>query len=84
MQIVYDEAKRATNLIKHGLDFADLDVAFFDEATFSPGKYDRLIAVGEFRGQLVIAVIVKPLGSEALSVISMRPASQSERKSIDG
>ena len=84
MQIVYDEVKRAANLSKHGLDFADLDLAFFDEATFGRAKMGRLIAVGEFRGQMIIAVIVKPMGKEALSVISMRPASQSERKSIDG
>ena len=29
MRIVWDEAKRLTNLAKHGLDFADLDAELF-------------------------------------------------------
>ena len=84
MQIVYDEPKRLSNLAKHGLDFADLDLDFFDDATFDLAKNGRLMAIGEFRGRMVITVIVRPLGSEALSIISMRPASQSERKAVDG
>ena len=84
MQIVYDELKLISNLAKHGLDFADLDLAFFDEATFDLAKNGRLMAIGEFRDRMVITVIVRPLGSEALSIISMRPASQSERRVVDG
>ncbi|OYR28770.1 hypothetical protein CES86_2926 [Brucella lupini] len=38
------------------------------------------MAIGEFNGQIIIVVVFKPIGSEALSVISMRPASQKERK----
>jgi uncharacterized DUF497 family protein len=37
------------------------------------------MAIGEFDGQ-IISVVFKPLGSEALSVISMRIASRKERK----
>lgn len=84
MQIVYDELKRQSNLAKHGLDFRRLNVAFFDGAAFESARDGRLKAIGEFEGQLVIAVIVKALGAEALSVISMRPASQWERKLLDG
>ncbi len=79
MQIVYDEPKRLSNLAKHRLDFADLDVAFFDGALFEIARSGRLKAMGWFQRRLVIVVIVKPLGSEALSVISMRPAKRSER-----
>jgi uncharacterized DUF497 family protein len=76
--ILFDEIKRAANLAKHGFDFADLSVAFFAGAVVIPGKFNRLRAVGLFRGQTV-TVIFRPLGTEAVSVISMRPASKIER-----
>lgn len=41
------------------------------------------MAVGEFRGETVIATIFVLLGTEALSVISMRRASRKERKLYD-
>ena len=41
-----------------------------------------MMAVGWF-GDAIIAVIFKPLGSEALSVISMRHASRKERKLLE-
>lgn len=82
MQIVYDEWKRQANLAKHGLDFEDLDMEFFERSAVFPARSGRSKVVGLFHGQLVIVVIVKPLGSEALSVISMRPAGPSERRSL--
>ncbi|AIJ57356.1 MULTISPECIES: BrnT family toxin [Brucella] len=80
MKIFWDEPKRQTNIAKHGLDFADLHFEFFLSAKVFPTKADRLMAIGEFNGLIIIAVIFKPVGSEALSVISMRSASQKERK----
>ena len=38
MRIVWDEAKRLTNLAKHGLDFADLDTGFFSEAALGRNR----------------------------------------------
>ena len=84
MQIVFDEVKRVANLAKHGLDFENLDMEFFARARVGPAKNGRSKVIGEFRGELVIVVIIKPLGSEAPSVISMPPASQSERRLADG
>ena len=80
MKIVFDENKRQQNLIKHGLDFADLDISFFLSAVVSPARSGRFIAIGSWRGMMVLSVVHRPLGTEALSVISMRPASKSERK----
>ena len=40
---------------------------------------EREMAVGELKGVKIVAVIYKTLGSEAVSVISMRPASKKER-----
>jgi uncharacterized DUF497 family protein len=84
MKITWDEPKRQTNLAKHGLDFVDLSLEFFLSAYIEPAKLDRFLAVGEFDGQIVIAVVYRPLGSEAISVISMRPASKQERERADG
>jgi uncharacterized DUF497 family protein len=64
------------------MDFADLTIEFFEAALIIPAKLDRLMAIGEFNGEIIAAVIFRPLGSEALSVISMRPASRKERSLI--
>ncbi len=78
MKIVWDEPKRLANLAKHGLDFADLNSDFFSEAAVGSTGKGRFVAVGEWAG-IVITVIFRPLGAEAISVISMRPASRKER-----
>lgn len=64
-----------------GWIFADLNETFFDTALVIPphNKSKRWIAVGvSIRG--VIVVVFARLGREGISVISMRPASRSERK----
>jgi uncharacterized DUF497 family protein/uncharacterized protein (DUF4415 family) len=80
MKIVWDEPKRLANIEKHGLDFADLSLEFFDNAVVEPAKQGRFLAFGELDGVVIVAVVFRPLGSEALSVISMRPASKIERE----
>ncbi|BCH63405.1 hypothetical protein RvVAT039_06210 [Agrobacterium vitis] len=80
MKIAYDEVKRASNIEKHGLDFADLTLDFFEGSTVYPAKQGRSLAIGEFKGQIIAAVVFRPLGSEAISIISMRVASRKERK----
>lgn len=79
MKITCDEAKRLTNIEKHGLDFADLTIDFFVESLVVPTKDGRYLAIGEFQRRLIVAVVFRPLGQGALSVISMRPASCKER-----
>jgi len=79
MHITFDAAKNETNKAKHGFDFADLTVEFFATARFFPGNVaGRLMAIGEFQGR-VMTVIVAPLGTEGVAVISMRSASRKER-----
>lgn len=80
MKIIWDEPKRKTNLAKHGMDFSGLSFEFFLSSVVIPAKKGRLLAIGELNGQIIIAVVFLPLGSEAISVISMRPASTKERK----
>jgi uncharacterized DUF497 family protein len=79
MQIVWDEPKRLANLDKHGLDFADLDETFFDSALVLPSHHNRWLGIGKNMRSLIVVVFVA-LGKEAVSVVSMRPASKNERK----
>jgi uncharacterized protein len=75
--IVWDESKRAANILKHGIDFADIGEDFFASALIRPAKNGRYAAIGQMNG--VIAVIFMVLGTEGLSIISARPASRKER-----
>jgi uncharacterized protein len=79
MRIVWDEPKRVANLDKHGLDFADLNETFFDSALVLPTHNKRWAGIGKNIRGVIVVVFVK-LGVEAVSVISMRPASRNERK----
>ncbi len=56
-----------------------LTVEFFEAAHVEVAKQDRFLAIGELEGTAVVAVVFRPLGSEALSVISMRRANRKER-----
>jgi len=76
---VWDEPKRLSNLAKHGLDFADLSEEFFEGALIEIARQDRFVAIGELNGIAILAVVFRPLGSEAVSIISMRRANWKER-----
>jgi len=85
MEIVWDEPKRDRNLRSHGLDFAaardrfDFAGAWIEPSY--PGKDGRarFIAVGPLDGDIVTLVFSR-LGTEAISLISLRRASRKERK----
>lgn len=68
MKIVWDEPKRRANLDKHGMDFADLNETFFDNA----------LVLATYRNRWR-SVIFATRGTEGVSIISMRPASKKER-----
>jgi len=81
--VTWDDAKRLANLDKHGMDFADLDVDFFLSSLVVPVRRRRFKAIGPLRRHGMIVVIFAPLGAEAVSAISMRPASGRERSLFD-
>jgi uncharacterized protein len=84
VKIVWDEPKRLANIAKHdGLDFADLDEGFFERSVIVPGKKNRLIAAGRLASDVVVVVFVV-LGTEAISIVSMRRANRKERRLLDG
>ena len=85
MRIVWDDPKRLANLDKHGLDFSRIDAEFnWNAALVIPTKPSRtgrkrMIFVGEMLGEGVVVVVASPLGKEALSIVSLRRASETER-----
>jgi uncharacterized DUF497 family protein len=81
--ITWDEPKRQANIAKHGLDFADLTEEFFLSATVVPAHSGRLAAIGMLNNGVVVTIYVE-LGTEAVSVISLRPANRKERNLHEG
>lgn len=78
MKIVWDDIKRVQNLAKHGMDFRSLSAEFFEDAIVVPAKNGRYMAINAlFDG--VVTVVFFRLGSEGISIVSMRPASRKER-----
>jgi uncharacterized DUF497 family protein len=79
VKIIWDERKRLANLDKHGMNFADLNERFFETALVRKAKLNRYQAIGvNIRG--VISVVFAIYGKEAVSVVSMRAASEEERE----
>ncbi|MDN5928227.1 MAG: BrnT family toxin [Hyphomicrobiales bacterium] len=78
MKIVWDLPKQRWTFDNRGLDFNDLTIEFFENAIVTDARDGRFKAIGEFRG-LIVTVIFRPLGSEAVSVISMRRSNRKER-----
>ena len=76
-RIVWDEPKRQKTLAERDLDFAALRPEF-EHALIEPARNNRAKAIGLLREHCFV-VVFKLLGSEALSVISMRYASRKER-----
>ena len=82
-RVQWDEAKRASNLLKHGLDFLDV-VLVLD----SPYRLDvETVRRGEARTQsfayvfdvLTVLTVVHSTRGGVLRIISFRPASEEER-----
>ncbi|NGM36675.1 hypothetical protein G4G93_22580 [Methylobacterium sp. DB0501] len=87
--MVWDERKRARNCQPppggHGLDFADArdrfrwDTAAISESYSGKSGGARYMATGYLDGKLV-TLTVSLLGTEAISAIRLRTASNRERK----
>jgi uncharacterized DUF497 family protein len=81
MKIVWDEPKRLANLHKHGLDFADVGYFEWETALITTTHSKRFKAVGRNDDGTAV-VIYAELGTEAISIVSFRPANARERKLI--
>jgi uncharacterized DUF497 family protein len=81
MNFIWDEAKRRSNLAKHGLDFADAHKVFNGPMVlFEDGREDygeqRMIGVGLLDAVVVLIVHVET--DESIRLISMRKADSDE------
>ncbi len=81
MKFTWDEAKRRSNLRKHGLDFADAEKVFagpmvlFEDDRADYGE-QRMIGMGLLAALVVLIVHVE--SDETIRVISMRKADSDE------
>lgn len=84
MKFKWDEAKRQTNIRKHGIDFADLDFLFDGETVtvlddrFDYGE-DRFITLGILNN--IVLVVAHTETDKVIRFISARKATKNEEKS---
>ena len=82
MKILWDEAKRRSNLRKHGFDFVDAKEAFsgitytIEDRRFPYGE-QRFITLGMVHG--IVVVIAHTETADNVRVISMRKATRHEK-----
>ena len=87
MRVEWSEAKRISNLRKHYLDFVDVRIVLegaiisFDDDRFDYTE-DRFISIGMLKGTVV--VIAHTEREDAVRIISMRKATNNERKNYLG
>ena len=84
---VWDEAKRKSNLMKHGLDFRDASLVYDnpDKCTYMADRGAERrsmdLAMAEVRGRLLALIYTRR--GEDVRIISFRPASREERKQYE-
>jgi uncharacterized DUF497 family protein len=82
--ITYDEAKRETNLIKHGLDLVDAERVYNapNKVTLESPRGDepRLMDIALVEVMGVVLALVYVERGETVRAISLRRASKAERK----
>jgi uncharacterized DUF497 family protein len=84
MRYEWDEAKRQSNIQKHGIDFVGIEKAFAGTTlTIWDDRFDygesRFITLGILSGRVV--VIAHTEAQEIIRVISVRKASKNEEAS---
>ncbi len=83
MKFTWDESKRQSNFIKHGLDFADASAVFAGITfTFEDDRFDyeeqRFITLGMFKS--IVVVIAHTARDDDTRIISIRKATKNEQK----
>jgi len=82
MQFTWDDAKRRTNLVKHGFDFVNAPTVFtgptftFEDDRFAYSE-QRFITLGLLRGRVV--VIAHTEHDNEVHIISMREGTKREQ-----
>jgi uncharacterized DUF497 family protein len=81
MRFEWDEAKRESNILKHGIDFVGIDSVFEAETvTILDDRFDygeeRFVTLGLLNGRVV--VIAHTETDEVIRIISVRKATKNE------
>jgi uncharacterized DUF497 family protein len=84
----WDDRKAATNLRKHGIDFADSVAVFEDELALMlvddhPDE-ERYIAIGQDVLRRVLVVVFVYREERTIRIISARRATAKERREYEG
>ena len=86
MRYEWDEAKRAANLAKHGVDFADAVGALEDPASLTDEDdadgEARYVTLGAGYTGRVLYVVWTERGTDAIRLISARKASPGEARAV--
>ena len=86
MRYEWDEAKRRSNIAKHGLDFADVETVFGGPVLKIPDgrEYgeDRWLALGMLKFKVVAVIYTEP-DEETIRVISFRKAAKHEQQQYE-
>jgi uncharacterized DUF497 family protein len=83
VEFTWDESKRKSNLLKHGMDFIDAKAVFsgatfvFEDDRYSYGE-QRFVTLGMLRN--VVVVIAYTERNDRIRIISMRKATKNEQK----
>jgi uncharacterized protein len=85
MEFEWDEAKRLSNLDKHGIDFLDVEEVFDgDIVTVEDDRYDygerRFVTFGLLQGRVVAVAVVYTDRGDAMRLISVRKATKYEQR----
>ena len=80
----WDEAKRASNIAKHGIDFEEVRSFDWDRALIQDDERRdygerRCVAIGIIGWTVVVAVVVYTERDQATRIVSARLASNKER-----
>ncbi len=80
----WDEAKNQDNIRKHGFDFADAEEMFRGILLTRPDTREdygesRWVGIGTIRGRVAVIAFAER-GGGTIRIISLRKASQSERR----
>ena len=87
MTLSWDEGKRRSNLLKHGLDFADaaevLDSHYRLDIAHQRGDEARVLSISYALGFLAVLSVAHVERDGSARVISFRRASREEREVYD-
>ena len=81
MRFEWDEAKRESNILKHGIDFIDVEKVFEGQTvTILDDRFDyeeeRFITLGLLDGRVVVLVHIE--AEDVIRIISARKATKNE------